>query len=72
MQVGDTIYLDYQAAAPLDDRVLRVMQTGYATYFANPHAADHVLGWRAAAAIDAAAVQVAALFGLQADDVVFT
>lgn len=72
MQVGDTIYLDYQAATPLDDRVLRVMQTAYATYFANPHAADHVLGWRAAAAIDAAAVQVAALFGLQADDVVFT
>lgn len=72
MKVGDTIYLDYQAATPLDDRVLQVMQTAYATHFANPHAADHVLGWRAAAAIDAAATQVATLFGLQADDVVFT
>lgn len=72
MKVGDTIYLDYQAATPLDDRVLQVMQTAYATQFANPHAADHVLGWRAAAAIDAAATQVATLFGLQADDVVFT
>lgn len=72
MQVGDTIYLDYQAATPLDDRVLQVMQAAYVTHFANPHAADHVLGWRASAAIDTAATQVAGLFGLQADDVIFT
>lgn len=72
MQVGDTIYLDYQAATPLDDHVLRVMQGAYATHFANPHAADHVLGWRAAAAIENASDQIATLFGLQADDVVFT
>lgn len=72
MQVGDTIYLDYQASTPLDDSVLRVMQAAYMTHFANPHAADHALGWRAASAIDTAAAQVAALFGLQADDVIFT
>ncbi|WP_306031050.1 cysteine desulfurase family protein [Stappia sp. MMSF_3263] len=72
MQVGDTIYLDYQAATPLDDRVFQVMQAAYATHFANPHAADHVLGWRAAAAIEKASAQIATLFGLQADDVVFT
>lgn len=72
MQVGETIYLDYQAATPIDDRVLRVMQAAHATLFANPHAADHVLGWRASAAIDTAATQVAALFGLQTDDVIFT
>lgn len=72
MQVGDTIYLDYQAATPLDGRVFQVMQAAYATHFANPHAADHVLGWRAAAAIDKASAQIATLFGLQADDVVFT
>ena len=72
MQIGDTIYLDYQAATPLDAAVLQVMQTAYVTHFANPHASDHVLGWRAAAAINMAAAQIAALFGLQADDVVFT
>ncbi len=72
MQVGESIYLDYQAATPLDNRVLRVMQAAYETHFANPHAADHVLGWRAAAAIEAAASHVSSLFGLQADDVVFT
>ncbi|MDF1775732.1 MAG: aminotransferase class V-fold PLP-dependent enzyme [Rhizobiaceae bacterium] len=72
MRVGDTIYLDYQAATPLDERVLQVMQTAYATLFANPHAADHLLGWQAAAAIDTAAAQIAAVFSLQADDVIFT
>ncbi|QEW20378.1 Cysteine desulfurase [Marinibacterium anthonyi] len=72
MQAGDTIYLDYQAATPTDDRVLRVMQSAYATHFANPHAADHILGWRAAAAIDSAASQIGTLFGLHADDVIFT
>lgn len=72
MQIGDTIYLDYQAATPVDDRVLQVMQTAYALHFANPHAADHVLGWRASAAIEVAASRVAALFGLQANDVIFT
>ncbi|MEW4460017.1 aminotransferase class V-fold PLP-dependent enzyme [Roseibium algicola] len=72
MQIEDTIYLDYQAATPIDERVLQVMWAAYSTHFANPHAADHVLGWRAATAIDAAATHVAALFGIQADDVVFT
>ena len=72
MQVGETIYLDYQAATPVDPRVLKVMNEAAATLFANPHAADHVLGWRAAAAIEAAAWQIANLFELQGDDVIFT
>ena len=72
MQVGETIYLDYQASTPVDERVLRVMQDASATLFANPHAADHALGWHAAAAIEKAATQVGSLFGLQGDDVIFT
>tara|TARA_R110002124_G_scaffold65652_1_gene179449 strand:- start:3722 stop:4861 length:1140 start_codon:yes stop_codon:yes gene_type:complete len=72
MQVGETIYLDYQASTPVDERVMKVMQVASATLFANPHAADHALGWRAAAAIEKAAEQVGNLFGLQGDDVVFT
>lgn len=72
MQVGKTIYLDYQASTPFDERVLRVMQDASATLFANPHAADHALGWHAAAAIKTAAAQVGNLFGLQGDDVIFT
>lgn len=72
MQVGETIYLDYQASTPTDQRVLKVMAEASATLFANPHAADHALGWRAAAALDIAASQVGNLFGLQGDDVIFT
>lgn len=72
MQVGETIYLDYQAATPVDERVLHVMLEATATLFANPHAADHALGWQAAAAINKAAEKVGNLFGLQGDDVVFT
>lgn len=72
MQVGEAIYLDYQAATPLDERVLSVMQAAAVTHFANPHAADHALGWRAAAAIEVSASHVATLFGLQGGDVTFT
>lgn len=72
MQVGEAIYLDYQAATPIDPRVLGVMHDASATLFANPHAVDHALGWRAAAAITHAADQVGNLYGLQGDDVIFT
>ena len=72
MKVGDTIYLDYQASTPVDERVLQIMHAASLTHFANPHAADHALGWRAAAAIQTAAGQVGALFGLQGGDVLFT
>ncbi|MCP4195906.1 MAG: aminotransferase class V-fold PLP-dependent enzyme, partial [Proteobacteria bacterium] len=72
MQVGETVYLDYQASTPIDDRVLQVMHAASATHFANPHAADHALGWRAAAAIETAATQIGSLFGLQGSDIIFT
>lgn len=72
MQVNETIYLDYQASTPVDERVLNVMHSASTTLFANPHSADHLLGWRAAAAIETAAQQVANLFGIQGDDIIFT
>ncbi len=72
MQVGETIYLDYQASTPVDERVLKIMQEASTKLFANPHAADHALGWHAAKAIEKAAEQVGNLFGLQGDDVIFT
>lgn len=72
MQVGETIYLDYQASTPVDDRVVEAMLHATRTLFANPHSADHVLGWQAGVAIDKAAQKVGILFGLQRDDVVFT
>lgn len=72
MQIGETIYLDYHASTPVDERVLRAMHHASTTLFANPHAANHALGWKAAAAIEKAAAKVGNLFGLQQDDMIFT
>ena len=72
MQIGETIYLDYQASTPVDERVLKVMHSASRRLFANPHSADHTLGRSAGVAIETAAHQVANLFELQRDDVIFT
>lgn len=72
MRVGETIYLDYQASTPIDPRVRAKMLAAEEDLFANPHAADHALGWRAAAAISESAKEIAGLVGMDADDLVFT
>lgn len=72
MRYRDAIYLDYQASAPLDPDVLSAMQGSWQSDFANPHAAEHALGWRANAVIEAAANTIGAFAGVGADHVVFT
>lgn len=72
MRIGNTVYCDYQAATPIDPRVLKVMHDAETQLFANPHSADHVLGWRASAAIDEASTSIADFFGLDGSDLVFT
>ncbi|WP_186394578.1 cysteine desulfurase family protein [Stappia sp. TSB10GB4] len=72
MRVGNTIYLDHQATTPTDRRVLEQMMPFFADAFGNPHSADHILGWNAAQAIEAAASNVAALIGADSDEIVFT
>lgn len=72
MRIGETLYFDYQASTPLDPRVRHVMREAETNLFANPHATDHVLGWRAASAIAKAARQIAALIGMDGDDLTFT
>lgn len=39
---------------------------------ANPHASDHALGWRAHAAVDKAAGQIAQTIGSDQDEIIFT
>lgn len=66
------IYLDYQATTPVDPRVVEAMLPYLTSEFGNPSSA-HAYGRAAAAAVDAARVQVASLIG--ADDpaeIVFT
>ena len=40
--------------------------------FGNPHASDHIIGWRAAEAVRGAAASVGLLIGADADEIVFT
>jgi cysteine desulfurase len=72
MRIGNTIYLDHQATTPLDRRVLGVMTLYVEGNFANPHSADHALGWQAAQVADESAAKIAALIGADADEIVFT
>jgi cysteine desulfurase len=44
MQVGNSIYLDYQATTPMDPRVKDVMEPFYGDVFANPHSTAHIIG----------------------------
>ncbi len=68
------VYMDYQASAPLDARVLDVMRPyleGAGSY-GNPHAADHGYGWDADAAVADARTMVAEAIGADADEILFT
>lgn len=66
------IYLDYQATAPTDPRVVDIMLPYFSSRFGNPHARHHSIGWAAEDAVEAARRQVAALVGAAAHDIVFT
>ena len=68
----ETIYADYQATSPLDPRVFERMAPYWQSDFGNPHSSDHVVGWKAAAAVDNSALSVANLIGADPDEVVFT
>ena len=67
-----TIYADYQATTPVDPRVTQKMAPYWNEAFGNPHSNDHVIGWRAADAVQVSASSVASLIGADADEVVFT
>ncbi|WP_119396941.1 cysteine desulfurase family protein [Pannonibacter phragmitetus] len=72
MLISDTIYFDHNASTPPDASVVEEMLPFFAESFANPHSVDHALGWRAARAIERASMRIAALFGCDADEVIFT
>jgi cysteine desulfurase len=66
------IYLDHHATTPCDPAVLAAMWPWFAEHYANPHSTEHAAGRRAAAAVEAARAQVAALIGADAGEIVFT
>ena len=66
------IYLDYQATTPVDPRVVEAMLPYLTTEFGNP-SSSHAYGRTAAAAVETARTQVAALVSAHdPDEIVFT
>lgn len=65
------VYLDYQASAPLDSRVLEMIRPWLDDGFGNSHS-EHAHGWQAARLIEEAAERVAKLIGASPGEIVFT
>ena len=68
----DCIYLDNQATTPCDPRVLAAMLPWFTEQYGNPHSAEHRMGQDAAAAVEAARAEVAALIGAEPREIVLT
>lgn len=66
------IYLDYNATTPCDPRVLQVMLPYFSEIYGNPANGLHVMGRKAARAVEIAREQVAALLGASPGEVFFT
>ncbi|MCB0360878.1 MAG: aminotransferase class V-fold PLP-dependent enzyme [Bdellovibrionales bacterium] len=72
MQAQQFIYADYNATAPVPERVREAMQPYLAGQFGNPSSQHSELGRQARAAVEDARLSVAELIGAQPDEIVFT
>jgi cysteine desulfurase len=66
------IYLDNHSTTPIDARVLESMLPYLSERFGNAASRSHSFGWTAEEAVETARAQVAALIGVNNDEIVFT
>jgi cysteine desulfurase len=66
------IYLDHQASTPILPCVRDAMQPYWLELHGNPHSSEHSTGWSASKAVEASRAKVAALLGVDTDEIVFT
>jgi cysteine desulfurase len=66
------IYLDYQASTPIDLAVVEAMCESLKGPCGNPHSSEHAFGWAANNAVERARTSVAAVVGVDSNDIVFT
>ena len=67
-----SIYLDYNASAPIDPDVLDVMIDVYKNYIGNADSRTHEFGDRARTIVETSRKQVASLLGITPSEVFFT
>lgn len=67
-----SIYLDYNASAPIDEKVLERMFSVYKTNIGNADSRTHNFGNGARGVVEYAREQVASLLGVEKDEVFFT
>lgn len=67
-----SIYLDYNASAPIDLRVLDRMVDIYKNYTGNADSRTHSYGEKARSVVEDARKQVASLLGVASDEIFFT
>ena len=65
------VYADYQSAKPVDARVVQAMLPYFTERFGNPSSL-HAVGDQATAALEEARARVAAFFGAQPEEIIFT
>jgi cysteine desulfurase len=67
-----SVYLDYNASTPIDERVLEGMIAVYHNFYGNPDSRTHEFGTNAQKQVENARGQVASLLGVAKNEVVFT
>lgn len=66
-----TIYLDYNATTPIDERVVDAMLPYLYEHFGNP-SSSHIFGIEAKKGVERARAQVADMLGCKVDEIIFT
>lgn len=67
-----TIYLDFNATTPIDDRVLEEMIFTYQNNFGNSGSRTHVYGRKANELVEQARREIAAVLDIDSNEVIFT